>query len=303
MKFAGTLLIALVFAAGLRAQEAAALEAGGNADATGALAADKPYATIVARNIFGLIPIPPPDPNAGQPPPDPPPKITPTGIMTIFGKLQALFRVASKPKPGQPAKEEGHVLGEGEMVEEIEVVKIDQANRSITFNNHGQVQELALMAAKDAGSAPSPASAANPRLGLGGAPITPADRAAIWRNRQAALKSGIPAPVAPSPSASNPSYNNNSSSYNSGYGNSGVQLAGGQQQPNINNNNIEDQVMSAARDMAQIEMNRIATQEAVNKGLMPPLPPTLLTPADATAAGGSPLIVNPNTPQNPQRQP
>jgi len=57
---------------------------------------------------------------------------------------------------------------------------------------------------------------------------------------------------------------------------------------------IEDQVMNAAREMAIIEQNRIATQEAVDAGLMPPLPPTLLTPADATAHNGTPLIAQPD---------
>ncbi len=56
---------------------------------------------------------------------------------------------------------------------------------------------------------------------------------------------------------------------------------------------IEDQVMSAARQMALIEQERIATQKEVDQGLMPPLPPTLLTPPDATV-GGSPLVIPPS---------
>lgn len=187
---------------------------GGN----GAPAAEKPYAVIVARNIFGLVPIPPPDPNADKPPADPPPKITPTGIMTLFGRLQALFRVANKPKPGQPAKEDAHVLGEGEMVEDIEVVKIDQANRSITFNNHGTVQELPLVAAKDTGPAPGMVSRGtgggipSPRLGgTGAAPMTPADRAALFKSRR---EGTVPSFGQPAGSTA-------------GSGNTGVALGGG----------------------------------------------------------------------------
>jgi hypothetical protein len=45
--------------------------------------------------------------------------------------------------------------------------------------------------------------------------------------------------------------------------------------------------------MAQIEQNRIATQDLVNQGKMPPLPPTALTPAEATAQGGTPLVNSP----------
>src|SRR6185312_2468136 len=75
-----------------------------------AAATDNPYTPIVTRNIFGLVPIPvgPPPETA---PATPPPKITPNGIMTIFGKLQALFKVAGVTKPGQPPKEESYVLG------------------------------------------------------------------------------------------------------------------------------------------------------------------------------------------------
>jgi len=62
-------------------------------------------------------------------------------------------------------------------------------------------------------------------------------------------------------------------------------------------NNIEDQVMNAAKEMALIEQNRIATQDAVDAGLMPPLPPTMLTPPDARGQGGSPLIVPANNTQ------
>jgi len=51
--------------------------------------------------------------------------------------------------------------------------------------------------------------------------------------------------------------------------------------------------MSAARQMALIEQNRLDTQGAVDQGLMPPLPPTMLTPPEATGAGGMPLVAQP----------
>src|ERR1039458_7407646 len=70
------------------------LNAGARAD-DGVLP-NNPYAPIVVRNIFALTPPPPAD--AG-PPADPPPKITPNGIMSIFGQLQVLFKVAGTAKP------------------------------------------------------------------------------------------------------------------------------------------------------------------------------------------------------------
>jgi hypothetical protein len=69
---------------------------------------------------------------------DPPPKITPNGIMTIFGRLQALFKVAAKVKPGQPPKEDAFVLAEGERQDGIEVKKINQPDGIVTFDNHGR---------------------------------------------------------------------------------------------------------------------------------------------------------------------
>ena len=134
----------------------AVLLAGASAHAGEVVASDKPYAAMVARNIFNLVPIPPN--TAPEPPPaDPPPKIKPNGIMSIFGKLQVLFKVAPQNHPGQPpAKEEAYVLSEGERQDEIEVTKIDEPGSMVTFNNHGIVQELPLANAPNAsGPAPS----------------------------------------------------------------------------------------------------------------------------------------------------
>lgn len=135
--------------------------------------ADTPYASIVARNMFGLLPIPVHNPADDQPPADPPPKITPNGIMKLFGKYQALFKVANKPKPGQPAKEDSYVLAEGEMQDDIEVVKINNDDGIITFNNHGTTQELPLVAAKEGGGPPPPGSGPRFPPGFPQPPIRP----------------------------------------------------------------------------------------------------------------------------------
>ncbi len=146
-------------------------------------ATDNPYAPIVSRNIFGLVPIPTNNPADQAPPPIPPPKITPNGIMTLFGKLQVLFKVANPPKPGQPPKDDAYVLGVGERQDEIEVQKIDEPSATITFNNHGTVQELPLVAgtASGAGAAPAmptfnfaPPPVAIPAPAVGGGGLIPA---------------------------------------------------------------------------------------------------------------------------------
>jgi hypothetical protein len=116
---------------------------------------NNPYAPIVVRNIFALNPLPPVD---AAPPGDPPPKITPNGIMSIFGQLQVLFKVAGTAKPGQPAKDEAYILSEGQRQDEIEVTHIDEQASLVTFNNHGTVQELPLIKANPpAVSTPTPA--------------------------------------------------------------------------------------------------------------------------------------------------
>jgi hypothetical protein len=121
--------------------------AGGLALCAGARAGDimlagNPYEPIVARNIFGLNPpsLITEDPNKAI---EGLPKITPNGIMSIFGQLQVLFKVA--PKPGQKdAKEASFVLSEGQAQDDIEVVRIDEKAALVTFNNNGIVQELPL---------------------------------------------------------------------------------------------------------------------------------------------------------------
>ena len=158
-------------------QESAAIAEA--ADATTAAPAPvsgsgQPYATIVARNIFGLVPVPPPPPPPA-PPEDPPPKITANGIMSVFGELQALFKVTEAPKGGQPAKDVSYMLSAGQRQDDIEVTKIDEKGATITFNNHGTVQEIPLTEAKDTGGAgPAPAGGApGAAPGVPGAPALP----------------------------------------------------------------------------------------------------------------------------------
>jgi hypothetical protein len=240
-----------------------------------------PYRPIVVRNMFGLVPIPTNNPAADLPPPTPPPKITPNGIMTLFGKVQVLFKVAGVPKAGQPAKDESYVLGVGERQDEIEVEKIDEPSATITFNNHGTIQELSLVAGTASGggaSAPAalpsgfglPAPTPSTMPGGGGmsAPIGGGGRFGRSRNPG----SGFANPAAPAGSSlgqfGNSTQNNSASA----------------------NHFVDTEGLSPEAQVIMIEANRAATQEQVNQGLLPPLPPTPLTPADATAHGGSPLI-------------
>jgi len=120
-----------------------------------------PYAPVVARNIFGLNPPPPPAPPA--PDTDSLPKITPNGIMSIFGQLQVLFKVTTPAKPGKAEGDDSYILSEGQRQDDIEVVKINEKAGSVTFKNHGTVQELALVAAT---ASSGPAAGGSPGIGF-----------------------------------------------------------------------------------------------------------------------------------------
>jgi hypothetical protein len=121
--------------------------AGGNSDT--------PYGSIVTRNVFGLNPIP--QQTAAPSDAPPPPKITLTGITTIFGPAEALYKVAGVVKPGQPPQDESYILQEGQGEDGVEVVHIDVDNGKVTFNNNGVMQDLLLTAGvASGGAAPSP---------------------------------------------------------------------------------------------------------------------------------------------------
>jgi hypothetical protein len=126
-----------------------------------------PYALVVARNIFGLNPPKPVDPSATD---TPPPKITLNGITDILGQMQALFKVAGTAKPGKTAGDDSYILSEGQRQDEIEVVKIDEKAGIVTFNNHGETQQLALVAATPSSAPAAGTNPGNPATGFRPAP-------------------------------------------------------------------------------------------------------------------------------------
>jgi hypothetical protein len=138
-----------------------------------------PYTGIVVRNIFALVPIPT-NPPVDVKPPDPPIKISPNGIMNVFGQLEVIFKAAIPAMGKEPAHDQSYVMAEGEREDDIEVVKIDDKASIITFINHGIKQDLPLADAPNVtapapspggpgGGVPMPASA----LGSQGIPNRP----------------------------------------------------------------------------------------------------------------------------------
>ena len=120
------------------------------ADDSASPSADNPYVGIPIRNAFNLVPIPTNAP-VETAPPDPPSKITPNGIMSLFGTPQVLFKVAVPPKPGQPPSEQSYVMSEGDREDGISVIKIDQQAGVIIFDNHGITQKIPLVPVTDSG--------------------------------------------------------------------------------------------------------------------------------------------------------
>jgi hypothetical protein len=114
------ILMLLTFIAGVRAEDV--------------FPNKNPYASVVARNVFDLKTVVPPSQVI-----EPIEKITLNGIMSIFGKPQAIFKVADKD-----GKLASYIFAEGQGKDGIKVVEIDQQNQNVTFTNHGLIQTIAL---------------------------------------------------------------------------------------------------------------------------------------------------------------
>jgi hypothetical protein len=207
---------------------------------------NNPYAPIVARNIFHLNP--PKAADAADA--TPPPKITPTGIMTIFGTRQALFTVDGVSKPGQPGKNESYILSQGQRQDDIEVTRIDEKSGVVTFNNHGTVQEIPLVKAP-VNTMPAPVVPA----------VTPFD------NR------GGNFPRFGGRSGRNGGNNSD--------GTDGSSNLRGIPPRGVGSSQQSQQALTPEAQIIAMEVNRQLTADQVLKGKMPPLPPTSLTPPDA----------------------
>jgi hypothetical protein len=99
---------------------------------------DSPYNGIAPRNLFGLH-APVIVLTATPAVPVAPPKITLTGITTIYGKRVAFVTVAAI-RPGQPP--ESFMLAEGQRFNEVEVTAIDEKAGVVRVMNHGESQVL-----------------------------------------------------------------------------------------------------------------------------------------------------------------
>ena len=204
---------------------------------------NNPYAPIVAHNMFGLNPPQAADALAADA--NPPPKITLTGIMTIFGSRQALFTVDVAGKPEQSGKNGSFILGEGQRQNDIEVTRINEKSGVVTFNNHGVVQEIPLTKAQAITASTTPITSITPTM---------------------------PIAVGSRPFGNHPGPPNGGS-----LNLQAIPMPGG------GPTQQSQQSQSTLTPEAQIvgmEVNRQLTADQVIKGELPPLPPTPLTPDD-----------------------
>jgi hypothetical protein len=242
--------------------------------------AGNPYSSIATRNVFALNPIPPPPPPT-DPNQIPPPKITLTGITTIFGPAEALYKVAAFTRDGKQVPEQSYILTEGEAQDEIEVTAIDTQKDIVTFNNHNQTQVIPLSSGMATGgdSAPSaPSGALGFRRFGGNFP------------RPGGFGGGGPGNFQPRfGGGSNPNGNNANENNPNPYGqqanNSGYSSSYNNSYNNNNNNNASSQPDLSPDD----KMALIAAQhaQAISQGspIAPLFPPTSYDGQAQTEAG------------------
>ena len=244
-----------------------------DAPAAASAASGNPYESIVTRNVFGLNPIPPSVPVQAQIGP-PPPKITLTGITTIFGPAEALFKVAGVVRNGRP-QDESYIFTEGEAQDDVEVTKIDTNKMIVSFMNHDVPQDIPLAdGVASSGSAPA-------------APSWPGQPGGRKFGRFRPLGGGNPGGFQPQ------SYN---STYGGGSGDNGAQNgynnpfnSNGQQSnyhdlganisPTVSQLSPEDQAALVAAAHAQAEQN--------NDPTAPMFPPTQFDDEARKTAGGT----------------
>ena len=216
-----------------------------------------PYLGIVERNAFGLKPPPPVvEPEVVKPPP---PKITLTGITTILGNKRALLRFTPPAKPGEPPKEQGYTLAEGQREGDLEVLEIDEKAGTVKVSNYGTIATLDFEnnGIKNPGGGAPPGPVAPPGVPPGMRPGMPLP---------GAMGGAMPMPARPLrvPGTPGAAYTPQQSP------GAGLPLANPAVNPSVAAQPVG--FGSAEESVLLLELNRIKNQPLVEAGLMPPLP-------------------------------
>ena len=236
---------------------------------------NNPYQAIADLNAFRLKPTPPPpEPEKVK---TPPPKITLTGISTMLGQKKVYLKTPGTPgKPGEPAKEQYYEIAEGTMDRDIEVLEINAQLGTVRIKYEGTEIPLNFVDNGAKAIAPPPGQPGQPGApgmipppGSVGAPApsfgNPASNVRPLPTRTLRL---------PTPSASA------APSMAPGFARSNPTM----QSPAPQNEMSEEQLT------LMVELERERTKQQVAAGLLPPLPPTRVSPpgSPGTAAPGPP---------------
>jgi len=246
-----------------------------------------PFQTITERNVFHLSPPPPPPEPVPTKPPTP--KIFLTGITTLGGVKRALLKATPPPKPGEPPKDRSYLLKEGERLDDLEVLAIDETGGIVKVSYAGDPLSLNF---KDNGVA-STTPAGPPPGAPGGPPINTAVPPPAFPQSNFRPTAFAPTPVANPPSAT-PAGSPGDGGVGAGMGGmgGGMGVAAMPPAPPIS---MEEQAVL-------IELNREAYKTS-DPGA-PPLPPTILTDhLNAAMQDGGDTVPGPTTPTTPGRTP
>ena len=251
---------------------------GGAARATGTDTASNPYNVIFQRSIFGLMPppTPPADVSAAVPPPD----IALNGIMSVFGRKYALFKLPAN-------KGKSCLLSEGQSDGEIQLLSVDERAGRIKIINHGLIQTISL--------AKPPANSGQPATGT--APNAAPVIVAGYNSRQSSTEGIAPAalennpmpvamPAAPAGFYAGAGVGNSGNSQGgssggtpSSSGDSGSQTSGGSS--STPRPEPDPWWVIGSKSM---EAARIVTASQVNSGQAEPWPLTPFTPPGTPAS-------------------
>jgi hypothetical protein len=222
-----------------------------------------PYLAIAGHNSFGLSPL---SSSSVQDSKTPPPAITLNGLMTIFGDKRALFKVRA-----QSGEEKSCILSEGQRDEDIELLSVDMKKDTITVNNHGIIQKIAICKTAilpmienkvAANGGINPAANDNSKFSSN-ATQTPAPEVQNANGQPAAFQSGYQVGAANSKTAS--SADNGATA-------------------NDNQNSSAPQIDPWwVRGSKMVEQSRVQSADAVLNGTASPLPLTPLTPPGTPA--------------------
>ncbi len=247
---------------------------------------DNPYQGIVIRNAFGLRDPAPPPQTTPLEPPKPPLKVVLTGITKFGGNKKAYLEVTdpSTKTPDYP------VLREGERVGALEIVQIDPDQSTVRIRNGGLESVITFEEPKES-SGPAPRGGPAPRTAPPPGVLRPtaASVGNNGNNNTAVIVGGAN-------SSGGPGFGSPTSS-----GRPNIAVGGGTPLPAVTSSGIPSPVtipqrhlrtpqatqtsaapqappMSREEAIINIEAQRMLLRDKIAKKLIPPLPPTPLTP-------------------------